>query len=197
MISFTRHHDDSEFVDVPAPMRYALRGAGIPLVIGRYSVKVASPEVTLPGWEKPTYEGVSEQFDITHGGSTTVDVTCKMTNLKVTVAFAEGLWSILDRDNVNVEVTVNGQSLDFVNGDPAGGYFAVPAEGCEMTVTLTGEIPETLADAHWEGTVIETIPNVKPGEWRQVSFYIPDDTDFPVMLLDGSTVGQIGEGQAW
>jgi hypothetical protein len=193
MITFERHTAGAK-TPVPGPMRFAdCAVGGIPLVIGTYSVTVTSPEEELPGWDKPTYKGVSERFAIRHDEATSVGVVCYQSNLKTTVRFGDGLWSVLDRDNVSVRVTVDGQSLDFNNGDLRAGYFAVPAEGCAMTVSFAGTIP----DESWSGTITETIEKVKPGEWQRIRFSLPDDAEFPIIVVERSHAGQIDYGDPW
>ena len=176
---------------VPQPVRYGDCGGEISLAIGRYGLRVVSPEVELPGWDKPTYEGRVDEFTILANQRTDVGtVICHQNNLKVTVRFGDGLWSVIDH-NVAVTVTVDGKSLSFDNGALGNGYFEV-VEPCEMTVSLTGSIPEE----GWSGTVTQTA-SVSPGDWQRVRFALPDDSEFPIIIVEKSEAGQLGDGDAW
>jgi hypothetical protein len=165
----------------------------MPLPVGSYSLRVSSPEVALPAWNAPTYSA-SADFDIAAGENEVINLTCRQSNLKVTVRFDEGLWSEIDHSrDVKVTVSVNNQknsgSLAFVNRDPSAGYFAV-SEGDRMTVTLEA----TISSSHQ--TITETVRNLAPGQWQRLYITMRED-EYPIMLVEGSEAGQIDTGDDW
>jgi hypothetical protein len=167
------------------------------LPVGTYTLTLTSENTTrttFPAWETPTYSG-SANFSISTGDNL-VNVICRQSNLKATVRFSDGLWAEIDHSQpVSVTVAVNnptngGRSLVFDKVDLRGGYFAVAA-GDTMTVTLNCTTTSGVS-----GPFDETVTGLAPGQWQRV-YLTMDDSEYPIMLVEGSEAGQIVDGGSW
>jgi hypothetical protein len=176
-----------------APRKLSERTTPIVLPVGSYTLRVASPEVALPAWDAPAYSA-SADFDLTEGENEVINLTCRQSNLKVTVQFGEGIWNEIDHSqDVKVTVSVNNPgntgSLEFLNRDPSAGYFAV-SEGDRMTVTLEATISST------PQRITETVRNLAPGQWQRLRFVLEGDNTFMMTIVDNE-IGPIDDGVGW
>lgn len=113
-------------------------GQTVTIPSGKYQFTANNrPTVPTPAaWEHPVYEGTTD-FAVKIGGLTEVKLVCKLTNVKVTLAFTENFRNMVD--NATVEVYTDYTDPDKAEKQKANliwtldetraGYFDVPEDG--------------------------------------------------------------------
>lgn len=132
----------------------------IELEVGDYYVEAHSDNNLPAAFENPFYFGVSDLFTISSNMQQSVLVNCNLANTIVTVVYSDNLISSF----VEYTTTVSSElgSLTFLQDEIRMGYFqTLPLEivveltslnpdGSELVKTLTGSIPNPLANRHYE-----------------------------------------------
>ena len=115
----------------------------IELSEGSYYV-VAYSDNNLPAaFDNPYYYGESDVFVIVAGETTSVSVTCVLSNIMVTVVYAQSV--IDDFTGYETEVSNPEGSLVFGMSETRAGYFNEGPLNIEATLTyMSGGTPETL-----------------------------------------------------
>lgn len=103
---------------------YAEMPSVIELSSGEYTITATSPKTTDSVWGEPVYSG-EEKFAIVVGGTSTVDVECGISNVKVTLSPNE----TFSKEIPEYEITVTdeeGKSLTWTQDDDLSqsGYFS-------------------------------------------------------------------------
>jgi len=176
----------------------------IELEIGEYFVEAHSDNNLPAAFENPYYYGMSGSFSVTSELVQTVQVTCELANTIVSVVYSENVVSHFTEALTTVSSSVG--SLVYLFDETRLGYFqTLPLtilvelvyqnpDGSENTKTLSGGIPEPLANRHYEVHVDAT------PEGGSATFQILlDETPVVVEVVevdDGSSVpeGEIGYG---
>ena len=149
--------DDDLFItydrvaDVPDPVE---------LPEGNYYVEVTSDNLVEAAFESPFYLGVSEDFTVEAGETTTVSVECTLANLMVSVVYSQQVISGFDTYVTTVSTSMG--SLVFDETEIRRGFFNVrplhiealltyiDGSGTAQTKTLTGNISSPQARRHYE-----------------------------------------------
>ena len=145
------------------------------LPVGSYRVDVYSHEVQKAEWEHPYFTG-SKEFAITDGNITEIGiVTCKLSNIKVTIKFDSSLLKYLT-DDAKVTVIANDEgSLVFTPKETRSGYF----EALAGSSTLVAEFAGTVNGKY--KTMRSVITDVEAGQHRIITFTVktgkPDKPD--------------------
>lgn len=103
---------------------YAEMPSVIELSSGEYTITATSPKTTDSVWGEPVYSG-EEKFAIVVGGTSTVEVECGISNVKVTLSTNE----TFSKEIPEYEITVTdeeGKSLTWTQDDDLSqsGYFS-------------------------------------------------------------------------
>lgn len=157
--------------------------------VGDYKVVVKSHNVEPAAWNAPYYEG-EQAFAITDGNVTEVEtVVCKLANIRVSVAFTEGLLKAFDNpDEVTVKITSEGNnSLTFTPAETRSGYFEALANLETLRIDFSASI-----SGHTE-TFTKTIDNVAKGQHRKITFGLTGNPALPpeelgVITNDGNGI---------
>lgn len=176
----------------------------IELEIGDYYVEAHSDNNLPAAFDNPYYYGISETFSISNGAVQSVQVNCSLENTIVSVHYSGNVTSHFSDYRTTVSTSLG--SLVFLKDESRLGYFqTLPLEilvelfyqnpdGSEGSKTISGTIPEPLANRHYEIQVDASPDN------GMASFQILLD-DTPVLvevihLNDGSDTpaGAIGFG---
>jgi hypothetical protein len=145
VVSFPRAADIPELIDLPAGSYYAVANSGNNL-----------PAI----FDNPYYYGESEEFVIVAGETATALITCVLSNIMVTVVYAQTVIDGFD----SYETTIRSAegSLTFGMSETRAGYFSqgpldieatltyLNGSGTPETLILTGSIPDPLAGRHYE-----------------------------------------------
>jgi len=132
----------------------------IELETGDYYVEAHSDNDLPAAFDNPYYYGISNLFTISSNAQESVTVTCQLANTIVSVVYSA---NIIDNflDYTTTVSSVTG-SLVFSKGEKRLGYFrTLPLEilvelsyqkldGTQVTKTLSGSIPDPLANRHYE-----------------------------------------------
>lgn len=124
--------------------------SSIPLMSGTYSVRVTAGDSVAASFDQRFFEG-NEEFTITKGQQSPVEVKCGIANTVLAFTWDESLKEAFEGD---CQVTVTSATGELVyssaNAD-AKGYFSLPADNrkltCKFTATkLTGGTYEQTAE---------------------------------------------------
>jgi len=134
--------------------------AVIELETGDYYVEAHSDNNLPAAFENPYYFGRSDIFTISSNIQESVLVNCELANTIVTVEYSANIInSFLD---YTCTVSSEGGSLVFLQNETRMGYFLTSAldilvelsylkpDGTQMSKTLTGSIPDPLANRHYQ-----------------------------------------------
>lgn len=94
----------------------------VKLKTGRYFVKVSSAMPSLPAFDAVYYTGVSEIFEIGDGQTSSVDVTVRLSNAKVSVTYTDSVKSNFYDYFVRITDAENNY-LTFGKDEARAGYF--------------------------------------------------------------------------
>lgn len=165
-----------------------------------YHVEVISHNQEKAAWEAPYFEGRSSQFDIVDGEITEIGtVTCRLANIKVTIAYTEAMKSAMGSD-CKVTVIANDEGrLEFLPNETRAGYFQALEGSSTLVVTFTGTVNGN------NETITIPVKDVEGGQHRIFTFgiqsgnnHIPEETGYidPAsgIFVDFSTIDESVEG---
>lgn len=149
--------------------RYADMPDVFPMNEGDYKVRVYSHEVQNAEWEKPYFLGEKE-FSVAAGQVNEIGiVTCKLSNIKVTIKFSDRLRKYM-ADDCKVTVIANDQGrLEFTPDETRAGFF----KALEGSSTLVAEFTGTVG-----GTPVvlrHVCSDVEGGQHRIITFKVKDN----------------------
>ena len=134
--------------------------SSIELQAGSYYAVVSSDNNQPAAFNNPYYYGNSGTFTITAGQTSSVNVTCSLANIMVTVVYSDQV--INSFSNYSTTVSNTGGNLAYAKDETRAGYFnAGPLHiestltytdggGVEQTKTLTGDISNAQTGKHYE-----------------------------------------------
>ena len=146
----------------------------IELYAGTYTVSLSSGEMTSGAeFEQPIYAAEKEVI-ITRKQTTTVsDIVCKLSNIKVTVAYSADILEQLDTDYSTMSVALGESALSYVIDETRAGYFkAVEAENT-LDLTFTCRYKGSEKDI----IMTNKIEKVKAAQWRKINVVIQHAAD--------------------
>lgn len=146
----------------------------IELYAGTYTVSLSSGEMTSGAeFEQPIYAAEKEVI-ITRKQTTTVsDIVCKLSNIKVTVAYSADILEQLDTDYSTMSVALGESALSYVIDEARAGYFkAVEAENT-LDLTFTCRYKGSEKDI----IMTNKIEHVKAAQWRKINVVIQHAAD--------------------
>ncbi len=178
----------------------------IELETGDYYVEAHSDNNLPAAFENPYYYGVSDLFAISSNTQQTVLVNCELANTIVTIIYSDNITNSF----VDYTTTVSSAlgSLIFSNSETRMGYFQpspldiavaltyLKADGSESSKTLSGSIPNPLANRHYEIIVDASID-----EGMATFQIILDETEVLVEVIeltdnsDNQPGGAVGYGE--
>lgn len=158
--------------------------------IGELALRPASYNIAvdstaeIPGVSDQAHYSCSENFVIVANMTTTLDnLSCTMSNIKVSVSFSADLLSLFKEDgeseqeNLNVAISIAENSTNFTrstNGEAR--YFKAVESSNSLELELTGMYNTAADNQEPSYTMIEgwkqTITGVKAGQWRNISINI-------------------------
>lgn len=110
--------------------------SSIPLMSGTYSVRVTAGDSVAASFDQRFFEG-NEEFTITKGQQSPVEVKCGIANTVVAFTWDESLKEAFEGD-CQVTVTSATGELVYSSADAdAKGYFSLPADNRKLTCKFT------------------------------------------------------------
>ena len=132
-----------------------------------YSIDVISHVQQKAAWDAPYFKGSSEKFNIVKNQLTNVGtVTCKLSNIKVSIRFSEELKALMAED-CKVTVIANDEgTLEFGPNETRSGYFEAVEGSSTLIATFTG----TVGGGYEEIRKIYT--DVEAGQHRIITYSV-------------------------
>lgn len=146
----------------------------IELYAGTYTVSLSSGSMTAgAAFEEPIYAAEKEVI-ITRKQTTTVsDIVCKLSNIKVTVAYSADILEQLDTEYSTMSVALGESALTYAIDESRAGYFkAVEAENT-LDLTFTCRYKGSEKDI----IMTNKIEKVKAAQWRKINVVIQHAAD--------------------
>ena len=145
----------------------------IALQAGKYTVSVSSKTMVGADWERPVYSA-TRNFEIKRLETTILEpIVCKLSNIKVTVAYAADIKDQLDPESTKMTVAVGANSLVYGMTETRGGYFQPEAETSELKLSLNCRYKGETKDI----VMTNTITGVKPAQWHKINVTIQHAAD--------------------
>lgn len=152
-----------------------VNGQTVTIASGKYKLEAASlPEEPLAAWETPYYYGVQD-FTVRVSNLTSVDLVCKLANIKVTVEWGQDFLDKVESPQAEVYYDYTdpttaqkvSASLIYSIQETRAGYFKVPSDG-KLYVKVTGirkEDGQPLSNGAGQTTIIS---DVEAMQWHKV-----------------------------
>ncbi len=155
------------------------------LISGTYTVEVTSPEeIANVGWEKPSYHG-SQDVIIQRKETTIAKITCKLSNIQVSVELMPELSNMFKPDtetenNLTIFTSVGTHKEKFLRTETRCLFFKAQNETNTLDLELVGHYnraavgdPVDYIPVTWK----QQIKNVKAGQWRKIFIRISHIND--------------------
>lgn len=155
------------------PFVYGERPESIALEGGAYRITIYSAEMKGADWDYPVYSA-SKEFTIERLKTTTItDIVCKLSNIKVTVAYSADILDQLDNDYTTMTVELGQNPLVYAMSETRGGYFEPEAETNTLKLTLNCRYVGQTKDI----VMTNTIDGVKAAQWHKINVTIQHASD--------------------
>ncbi len=143
------------------------------LAVGDYTVKVRSHDVQKAAWEEPYFVG-EQSFSIKNNEITNIGVvTCKLSNIKVTIGYSDELRAVMG-DDCKVVVKVNDEgSLEYAADETRAGYFAAVDGSTTLVAEFTGTVQGNTEHLTFTAT------DVEGGQHRKITFKLKTQSVTP------------------
>lgn len=132
-----------------------------------YTIDVISHNQEKAAWEAPFFKGTSKKFNIVKNQLTNAGtVTCKLSNIKVSIRFSEDLKKIMEED-CKVTVIANDEGrLEFGPAETRSGYF----QAIEGSTTLIATFSGTIRGNYEE--IRKVYSDVEAGQHRIITYSV-------------------------
>ncbi len=172
----------------------------IELESGEYFIVACSDELAPAAFDTPYYYGRSENFTITPGETESVNITCQIANVLVSVVYSENVLSDFS-EYATVVSTING-SLTYDENETRIGFFEVLPISVQSTLSyqdglgntsskiLQGSIGQPEPGKHYELTVNASLDNGN----AIVSISLDEETETESILIEEGAAGDIPYG---
>lgn len=154
-----------------------------------YYIDVISHNQEKAAWEAPFFKGSSEKFNIIKNQLTNAGtITCKLSNIKVSIKFADDLKKIME-DDCKVTVIANDAGLlEFTANETRSGYFQAIEGSSTLVATFTGTIRGSYEE------IRKVYTDVEAGQHRIITYSvksgdptIPDENG-NIEIADGISI---------
>lgn len=112
---------------------------GIPLVADHYIAQAWAGDSVPASFDDRWFKG-EEEFDVTKGQTTNVNLVCKIANTAVSIKYPENMDELLG--NYSMTVGHAGGKLTYTGNDTRRGYFMMTPKQTDLEYTLTGTKPD-------------------------------------------------------
>ncbi len=166
------------------PFKYGNRPSQIELEAGKYRLTISSATMQGAAWDAPVYSATRD-FEIVRLQTKELnDIICRLSNIKVTVAYSADIVDQLDLDVTTMTVAVGQNSLVFdkdkamweiadVESAGAPAYFEPEAEESTLKLTLNCRYKDSDKDI----VMTNSIKGVKAAQWRKINVTIQHASD--------------------
>ena len=146
----------------------------IALPVGTYTVEAYNAEEQVAAFDAPYFYGKSNSFTVTANNVTEVDpITCKLSNVKVSIAYTDELRSRMSDVKVTVTVAEN-EVLEFAGDETRSGYFKYVPGNTTIAATFEGKVDG------FQVSDYKVLTNaVAPGYHHTITFDLKDTPNPP------------------
>ncbi|MDE6199630.1 MAG: DUF4493 domain-containing protein [Muribaculaceae bacterium] len=132
-----------------------------------YTIDVISHNQEKAAWDAPYFKGTSDKFNIVKNQLTNAGtVTCKLSNIKVSIRFSEDLKKIME-DDCKVTVIANDEGrLEFGPEETRSGYFQALEGSSTLIATFSGTIRGNYEE------IRKVYTDVEAGQHRIITYSI-------------------------
>lgn len=110
--------------------------SSIPLMSGTYSVRVTAGDSVAASFDQRFFEG-NEEFTITKGQQSPVEVKCGIANTVLAFTWDESLKEAFEGDCQVTVTSATGELVYSSDNADAKGYFSLPADNRKLTCKFT------------------------------------------------------------
>ena len=140
---------------------------------GVYKIAMSSAAIQAAAWDAPVYS-CEKEFVITRKQTTTVNnLVCKLSNIKVSIAYSADLQEQLDPEYTSMTVALADSELVFDYGDTRAGFFAPVAAENTLKLTFNCRYMGESKDI----TMTNEIKGVKAAQWRKINVVVQHAAD--------------------
>ena len=140
---------------------------------GVYKIAMSSAAMQAAAWDAPVYS-CEKEFVITRKQTTTVNnLVCKLSNIKVSIAYSADLQEQLDPEYTSMTVALADSELEFDYGDTRAGFFAPVAAENTLKLTFNCRYMGESKDI----TMTNEIKGVKAAQWRKINVFVQHAAD--------------------
>ena len=140
---------------------------------GVYKIAMSSAAMQAAAWDAPVYS-CEKEFVITRKQTTTVNnLVCKLSNIKVSIAYSADLQEQLDPEYTSMTVVLADSELVFDYGDTRAGFFAPVAAENTLKLTFNCRYMGESKDI----TMTNEIKGVKAAQWRKINVVVQHAAD--------------------
>jgi hypothetical protein len=173
--------------------------AVIELPVGDYHAEAFSKNSKPAAFENPYYYGNSGTFSVTAGATSSVNITCILSNIMLSVVYSTNV--VRDFSDYSTSVSNSGGTLIFGKNETRAGYFdAGPIHieanlyyssgGIQKVKSLTGNITNPLPQKHYE---LHIDASVSEGT-GMFNLNVDETVQTQVITLTSDTSGVISYG---
>lgn len=132
-----------------------------------YTIDVISHNQEKAAWDAPYFKGTSDKFNIVKNQLTNAGtVTCKLSNIKVSIRFSDDLKKIME-DDCKVTVIANDEGrLEFGPEETRSGYFQALEGSSTLIATFSGTIRGNYEE------IRKVYTDVEAGQHRIITYSI-------------------------
>lgn len=132
-----------------------------------YTIDVISHNQEKAAWDAPYFKGTSDKFNIVKNQLTNAGtVTCKLSNIKVSIRFSDDLKKIME-DDCKVTVIANDEGrLEFGPAETRSGYFQALEGSSTLIATFSGTIRGNYEE------IRKVYTDVEAGQHRIITYSI-------------------------
>ena len=154
-----------------------------------YYIDVISHNQEKAAWEAPFFKGSSEKFNIVKNQLTNAGtITCKLSNIKVSIKFADDLKKIMEEDCKVTVIANDAGLLEFTANETRSGYFQAIEGSSTLVATFTGTIRGSYEE------IRKVYTDVEAGQHRIITYSvksgdptIPDENG-NIEIADGISI---------
>lgn len=145
---------------------------------GRYKVMAENSLLKPADWDSPYYFAEKE-FTVKPNELVAVDgLTCKLSNVAVSVRYSESLLKALGDDAKVTVSTVDGASLIYVKDETRVGYFMLPDGASTLVASFEGMI-----NGH-PTSLTKSFSGISVGQHHYITFSVNTGSIAPGLIID-------------
>lgn len=150
----------------------------VTLPIGNYIIDVENTPLQPAAWDAPWYHSTSKVAVVKDEVAYPSPITCKLSNVMVSVAYSDALRQALDPD-AKVVIAVSPEApLTYTLYETRTGYFALPEGASTLVAEFTGKV-----NGH-EVTLRKSFGDIAVAQHHTITFSLKSGQLDPSIIID-------------